>query len=104
MTTVPIYSLKGKPRKKRIKLPEVFDTPLRPDVIKKTVLALQSHRFQPQGRDPLAGKRTTAESRGTGLGLWITRSLVEMHGGIIDVASDPGKGSTFSFSLPIHRQ
>jgi large subunit ribosomal protein L4e len=69
LKTIPIYSLKGKPRKKRIKLPEVFNTPLRPDVIKKTVLSLQSHRYQPQGRDPLAGKRTTAESRGTGLGL-----------------------------------
>ena len=44
----------------------MFSTPLRPDVIKRAVLAIQSSRLQPQGRDPMAGKRTTAESRGTG--------------------------------------
>ena len=53
----------------RIRLPKVFRTPLRPDVIKRAVLALQSHRLQPQGRDVLAGKRTTAESWGVGLGM-----------------------------------
>ena len=37
---------------------------------------------------------------GTGLGLWITRSLVEMHGGEIRVSSNPGKGTTFRFALP----
>ncbi|MFQ6052765.1 MAG: 50S ribosomal protein L4, partial [Candidatus Bathyarchaeia archaeon] len=52
-----------------VELPEVFRTPLRPDVIKRAVLAQQSHRFQPQGRDPMAGKRTTAESWGVGRGI-----------------------------------
>jgi large subunit ribosomal protein L4e len=37
-------------------------------VIKRAVLAIQSKRFQAQGRDPMAGKRTSAESRGTGMG------------------------------------
>jgi signal transduction histidine kinase len=49
--------------------------------------------FRAQDRSPQAG-------RGTGLGLVITRLLVELHGGRITVSSAPGQGSTFSFSLP----
>lgn len=63
--TADIYDLQGKATGK-VTLPEVFTTPLRPDVIKRAVLAIQSSRLQPQGRDPMAGKKTTAESRGTG--------------------------------------
>ena len=66
--TAEIYDLQGKTTGK-ITLPEVFSTPLRPDVIKRAVLAIQSNRIQPQGRDPMAGKKTTAESRGTGSGI-----------------------------------
>ena len=66
--TSKVFDLKGEVAGK-IKLPEVFRTPIRPDVIKRAVVAIQSHRFQPQGRDPMAGKRTTAESLGVGLGI-----------------------------------
>jgi large subunit ribosomal protein L4e len=65
--TAKILDLEGKSIGK-IKLPPIFGTVLRPDVIKRAVLAIQSNRFQPQGRDPMAGKRTTAESRGVNLG------------------------------------
>jgi len=64
--TAKIFDLKGESIGK-ITLPKIFSTPLRPDVIKRAVLAIQSSRIQPQGRDPMAGKRTTAESRGTGM-------------------------------------
>lgn len=68
MSVVQAYDLTGNPTDK-IELPKVFDTPIRPDVVKRAVLTQQTHRLQPQGRDPMAGKRTSAESLGTGLGI-----------------------------------
>ena len=52
-----------------VPVPSVFNTPLRLDVISKAVIAEQSHSFQRQGRDPMAGKRTTAEGFGVGRGI-----------------------------------
>jgi len=52
-----------------ISLPTVFETRLRLDIIQKASIAQQSHRFQPQGRNLMAGKRTTAEGFGVGRGI-----------------------------------
>ena len=41
------------------------------------------------------------EHSGTGLGLTVTKQLVELHGGTIKVSSTPGQGATFSFTLPL---
>jgi PAS domain S-box-containing protein len=40
-------------------------------------------------------------SSGTGLGLSIVKDLVKMHGGELEVSSEPGKGSEFSFTIPL---
>jgi large subunit ribosomal protein L4e len=54
---------------KEITLPQVFMEEYRPDLIKRAVLAMQSNRLQPKGTDPLAGRRTSAESWGPGRGV-----------------------------------
>ena len=51
-----------------IELPEVFETEYRPDVIKRAVLAIQSHRRQPYGTNPLAGVDYAWENWGPGYG------------------------------------
>jgi large subunit ribosomal protein L4e len=84
--TAKIFNLEGKPIGK-IDLPPIFGTALRPDVIRRAVLAMQSNRLQPQGRDVMAGKRTTAESRGVNLGI---SRVPRVKGGAGRAAFAPG--------------
>jgi large subunit ribosomal protein L4e len=66
--TVSLYDIEGKPTGK-VPIPAFFDAPVRGDLIRRAVVAIQSHSFQLQGRDPMAGKRTTAQSQGVGQGM-----------------------------------
>jgi len=50
-------------------LPRVFEEPVRPDLVKRAVLAAQANRTQEYGSDEYAGLRTTAESQGSGRGM-----------------------------------
>ena len=46
------------------------------------------------------GRHYTNKQEGTGLGLSLTQRFVELHGGTMSLQSEPGQGSTFSFTLP----
>ena len=43
-------------------------------------------------------------TQGTGLGLALTKSLVEMHGGLLDMQSSPGEGTLVTFTIPLHQR
>jgi signal transduction histidine kinase len=63
---------------------------IRPD--DQALLFQEFERIEPE-RGP--------RQEGTGLGLALTKKLIELHGGTIEVDSEPGKGSTFSVRLPL---
>src|SRR6266436_8878650 len=59
------------------------------------------HIFEPFYRVP-GIEVQTGSAVGLGLGLYISRKIVERHGGHIDVQSSPGEGSTFCIVLPLY--
>lgn len=65
---VPVHSLDGESAGET-ELPSVFETTVRPDLIRRAVLAAQANRKQDHGSDEYAGLRTSAESPGSGRGM-----------------------------------
>jgi PAS domain S-box-containing protein len=56
------------------------------------------------GQPAIERRRGTARwSPATGLGLYISRGIIEAHGSVLTVKSSPGHGATFAFTLPIFR-
>jgi len=64
----PVYSIVGE-EKEKIKKPVIFDIPIRLDLIQRLFHYQFTHRLQPKGRYPLAGRDRSAEYFGVGLGL-----------------------------------
>lgn len=67
---VSVYDLNGNVKEK-IELPGVFKETVRPDIIKRAVLALQSSKRQPYGSDPIAGLRTAVHYHGKRRHRWM---------------------------------
>ena len=66
--SVPVYNVEGS-KVDVLTLPDIFRFPVRRDLIRRVFLSEFTARLQPKGRDPMAGKRTTAESLGIGYGV-----------------------------------
>ncbi len=73
---VPLVTLKGSPGPS-VALPLAFSAPVRPDLIRRAVVAAQSHRIQPHGTRPLAGLRHSVEWSGKGKGVARTPRLMD---------------------------
>ena len=57
----------------------------------------------PEDLDRIFDPFYTTKARGSGLGLGITRRIIRNHGGSISVASQPGRGATFTLIFPLAR-
>jgi len=67
MVKVNVYGINGSSSEK-IDLPEVFNTPYRPDLIRKSFNVLRTNKRQPYGADPFAGTKHATASVGKGRG------------------------------------
>ena len=68
MAKVNVYGIDGTVKEK-IELPVAFNTPYRPDIIRKSFNVLRSNKRQPYGSDPLAGTKHATASVGKGRGM-----------------------------------
>ncbi len=65
---VPVYDLEGK-KGRKIELPEIFESKVNPVLINRAFWIMYTHNVQPQGRDPMAGMKVSAQSWNTGHGM-----------------------------------
>jgi large subunit ribosomal protein L4e len=78
---VALVGLDGKAGGHQVTLPLAFSLPVRPDLIRRAVVAAQSHRRQPYGTSPTAGLRHSVEWSGKGKGVARTPRLMESNRG-----------------------
>ena len=73
-----------------------------PDLVRISVID-SGKGIDPTVKDKLFGKFISKSDRakGTGLGLYLCKAIVEAHGGTIKGENNPGRGATFSFTLPV---
>ena len=64
------------------------------------IVADDGSGIAPEVRDRLFRPYFTTKCQGTGLGLFVTKKIVEAHGGTIACDSEPGRGTTFTVSIP----
>lgn len=82
----------------------VVGTALGEDGFVKLTFADNGAGIPPENLDKIFEPFFTTKTRGTGLGLAITRTIIEQHGGKIQIASAVGKGTTVTVSLPVERE
>ncbi|MGI0005795.1 MAG: sensor histidine kinase, partial [Nitrososphaera sp.] len=73
-----------------------------PDLVRISVID-SGKGIDPTVKDKLFGKFISKSDRakGTGLGLYLCKAIVEAHGGTIRGENNPSRGATFSFTLPV---
>jgi signal transduction histidine kinase len=80
----------------------IIDDRIRIDVIDEGPGILLEHQPHIFGAFQKFRKKQAGSEKSTGLGLLIVKRIIEAHNGSIRVVSEPGKGTTMSFTLPIH--
>lgn len=75
-------------------------TPAHPRTLTLAV-ADDGHGIEPAAVPRLFRPYFTTKRHGTGLGLFVTRRIVEAHGGAVGVTSVVGQGTTFTVTLPV---
>jgi large subunit ribosomal protein L4e len=97
--SIKVLDMNGNPGDE-IELPEVFSTPLRPDLVSRAWWILNSHKLQPYGRDPMAGERTSAETSNPPTGRGVSRIPRVKGGGTNRAGQGGGVASTVKGRLP----